>query len=108
MTRSDGAARCASLTSRQERGVKHLQVSQELRVRPPGQPGSRGPPAPAALAQEVIRPHLTPAQRGRRVRELAADTHRGPSGQDIRVSCQSINQWKRSYLNGGFEALVPG
>ncbi len=60
-----------------------------------------------SLVQEVISPHLTPAQRGRRVRQLAAATHAGPDGQDVRVSYQSINRWKRAYLDGGFEALVP-
>ena len=60
-----------------------------------------------SLVQEVISPHLTPAQRGRRVRQLAAATHPGPDGQDVRVSYQSINRWKRAYLDGGFAALVP-
>jgi putative transposase len=60
-----------------------------------------------SLVQEVISPHLTPVQRGRRVRELAAAAHAGPDGQDVQVSYQSINRWKRAYLGGGFEALVP-
>ncbi len=59
-----------------------------------------------SLIQEVISPHLTPAQRGLRVRELAAMTHDGPDGQ-ARVSYQSIGRWKRAYLAGGFDALVP-
>jgi len=33
-----------------------------------------------SLIQEVISPHLTAAQRGRRVRGLAAGMHAGPSG----------------------------
>ncbi len=60
-----------------------------------------------SLIQEVISPHLSAAQRGRRVRELAAATHAGTSGEPVRVSYQSINRWKRAYLDGGFEALVP-
>jgi putative transposase len=60
-----------------------------------------------SLIQEVISPHLTAAQRGRRVRELAAMPHPGPDGREVRVSYQSINRWKRAYLGGGFEALVP-
>jgi putative transposase len=60
-----------------------------------------------SLIQEVISPDLTAAQRGRRVRELAAATHAGPGGTGVRVSYQSINRWKRDYLAGGFEALVP-
>jgi putative transposase len=60
-----------------------------------------------SLIQDVISPHLTAAQRGRRVRELAAMTHRGPDGREVRVSYQSINRWKRDYLAGGFDALIP-
>jgi putative transposase len=60
-----------------------------------------------SLIQEVISSQLTPAQRGRRVRQLAAAVHPGPGGQQVRVSYQSINRWKRDYLAGGFEALVP-
>jgi putative transposase len=33
--------------------------------------------------------------------------HPGPDGREVRVSYQSINRWKRAYLGGGFEALVP-
>ncbi len=60
-----------------------------------------------SLVQEVISPQLSAAQRGRRVRELAAMTHAGPDGTRVRVSCQTISRWKRDYLAGGFEALVP-
>ena len=60
-----------------------------------------------SLVQEVISPHLTAAQRGRRVRELAAAAHAGPDGREVRVSYQSVNRWKRAYLDRGFEALVP-
>ena len=60
-----------------------------------------------SLVQEVASPQLTAAQRGRRVRELAAMAHTGPGGAEVRVSCQTISRWKRDYLAGGFEALVP-
>ena len=60
-----------------------------------------------SLIQDVISPHLTAAQRGRRVRELAAMTHPGPGGTEVQVSYQTINRWKRDYLAGGFDALVP-
>jgi len=60
-----------------------------------------------SLIQDVISPQLTAAQRGRRVRQLAAVTHPGPDGTEVRVSYQTINRWKRDYLAGGFEALVP-
>lgn len=59
-----------------------------------------------SLVQEIISPQLTPAQRGLRVRQLAAMTHDGPDGP-VRVSLQTVNRWKRDYLAGGFEALVP-
>ena len=61
----------------------------------------------ACLFQDVISPQLTAAQRGRRVRQLAAMTHPGPDGTEVRVSCQTISRWKRDYLAGGFDALVP-
>jgi putative transposase len=60
-----------------------------------------------SLIQDVISPQLTAAQRGWRVRQLAAMPHPGPDGTEVRVSCQTINRWKRDYLAGGFEALVP-
>ena len=60
-----------------------------------------------SLIQDVISPHLTAAQRGRRVRQLAAMPHPGPDGTEVRVSYQTISRWKRDYLAGGFEALVP-
>jgi len=60
-----------------------------------------------SLVQEVISPHLTAAQRGRKARELAAVPHPGPDGSQVRVSVPTINRWKRDYLAGGFEALVP-
>jgi putative transposase len=60
-----------------------------------------------SLIQDVISPHLTAAQRGRQVRELAAMTHPGPDGTEVRVSYQTISRRKRDYLAGGFEALVP-
>jgi len=60
-----------------------------------------------SLVQELISPGLTAAERGRRVQLMAAVEHQGPGGQLVRVSYQSINRWKRAYLQGGFEALVP-
>jgi putative transposase len=60
-----------------------------------------------SLVQELIGPGLTSAERGRRHRLIAAVEHPGPGGQLLRVSYQSIGRWKRAYLGGGFEALVP-
>jgi transposase len=53
----------------------------------------------------VIDPELTPAQRGRRVRELVAMPRNGPFGQSVTVSNQSIRRWMRAYREGGFDAL---
>ncbi len=60
-----------------------------------------------SLVQELTGPGLTSAERGRRHRLMAAVEHPGPGGQLVRVSYQSIGRWKRDYLAGGFEALVP-
>ncbi len=60
-----------------------------------------------SLVQELISPGLSPAERGRRVQLMAAVEHQGPGGQLVRVSYQTIGRWKRAYLQGGFEALVP-
>ena len=59
------------------------------------------------LIQEVIDPALTARQRGALVRELAAQAHRGPDGEPMRVSRVSIDRWVRAWRVGGFEALVP-
>jgi len=60
-----------------------------------------------SLVQELVSPGLTAAERGRRARLMAAVEHDGPGGQLVRVSYQTIGRWKRAYLSGGFEALVP-
>ena len=60
-----------------------------------------------SLVQEVTSAQLTAAERGRKARELAAAPHPGPDGGEVRVSVPTINRWKRDYLAGGFEALVP-
>lgn len=59
------------------------------------------------VIQEVIDSGLSKAQRGRLVRELASRLHDGPFGDAVKVSRKSIDRWKRAYLSGGFEALVP-
>jgi putative transposase len=60
-----------------------------------------------SLVQELVSPGLTAAERGRRARLMAAVEHPGPGGAQVRVSYQTIGRWKRAYLRGGFEALVP-
>lgn len=59
------------------------------------------------VIQEVIDPKLTSRQRGELVRALAGRTHTGPFGEQMRVSRKTIDRWKRDYLLGGFDALVP-
>ena len=51
---------------------------------------------------------LTKATRGLVVRALAAQSHTGPSGQEVQVSRQTIDRWVRAYRKGGFSALRPG
>jgi putative transposase len=60
-----------------------------------------------SLVQELIDPALTPAQRGRLARELAARAHEGPGGQLVTVSRKSIDRWRLAWQAGGFDALVP-
>jgi putative transposase len=50
---------------------------------------------------------LSPAQRGRLVRDLAGREHRGPDGDWITVGRSTLDRWIRDYRAGGFDALVP-
>ena len=50
---------------------------------------------------------LSPAERGRLVRDLAGREHRGPDGQWVRVGRSTLDRWIRSYRTGGFDALIP-
>ena len=59
------------------------------------------------LIQEVIDPALSTRQRGKRVRELAEQSHQGPFGEPVRISRATIDRWIRWWRRGGFEALVP-
>ena len=60
-----------------------------------------------SLVQELIDPGLSPAQRGRRARELAGRAHDGPGGRQVQVSRKTIDRWRLAYQAGGFDALVP-
>jgi putative transposase len=59
----------------------------------------------------LIRPaadeDLSPAERGRLVRELAGRGHRGPDGDWGTVGRSTLDRWIRDYRTGGFDALVP-
>jgi putative transposase len=60
-----------------------------------------------SLVQELAEPGLSPAERGRRARELAGRVHDGPGGQPAAASRGTLDRWRRAYEAGGFDALVP-
>jgi putative transposase len=60
-----------------------------------------------SLVQELAGAGLSPAERGRRARELAGRAHDGPGGAPVRVSRGTLDRWRRAYESGGFDALVP-
>src|SRR5690606_35910387 len=59
------------------------------------------------LIREAADPGLSPAERGRLVRALAAREHRGPDGQWTTVGRSTLDRWIVNYRTGGFDALVP-
>ena len=65
----------------------------------------------ALYRYSLIRPladvSLSAAERGRLVRELAAQVHLGPSGQPVTVSRASLDRWIRAWRARGFDALIP-
>jgi putative transposase len=52
-------------------------------------------------------PALSPAERGRLVRQLAAQVQIGPFGEPVTVSRASLDRWIRAWRAGGFDALIP-
>lgn len=60
-----------------------------------------------SLIRPLADPGLSPVERGRLVRELAAQVHLGPSGQSVTVSRASLDRWIRAWRAGGFDALIP-
>lgn len=60
-----------------------------------------------ALIREAADAALSKAQRGRLVRELAAGTHTGPGGSEIRVGRSTLDKWIVAWRRGGFDALKP-
>lgn len=60
-----------------------------------------------ALIRPAADPDLSPAQRGRLVRDLAARDHQGPDGGRVRVGRSTLDRWIRAYRAGGFDALLP-
>jgi len=59
------------------------------------------------LIRPLADPALSAAERGRLVRELAAQVHVGPFGEPVTVSRASVDRWIRAWRAGGFDALVP-
>jgi putative transposase len=59
------------------------------------------------LIREAADPALSPRERGRLVRAVAAGEHLDPSGKLVRVSRDSLDRWIRAWRAGGFDALVP-
>jgi putative transposase len=59
----------------------------------------------ALYRYSLIRPltdaALSPGERGRLVRELAAQVHIGPSGEPVTVSRASLNRWIRAIGSAG-------
>ncbi|MFP5487400.1 MAG: DDE-type integrase/transposase/recombinase [Acidimicrobiia bacterium] len=60
-----------------------------------------------SLIREAADPALTPAERGRLVRYLAARDHVSPNGDRVRVGRSTLDRWIRAWRTGGFDALVP-
>jgi putative transposase len=60
-----------------------------------------------SLIRPLADPNLSATERGRLVRELAAQVHLGPSGQPVTVSRASLDRWIRGWRAGGFDALIP-
>jgi putative transposase len=52
-------------------------------------------------------PHLSPAERGALVRELAGCTHVDPDGVGRMVSRTTLDRWIRAYRARGLEGLMP-
>jgi putative transposase len=59
-----------------------------------------------SLIREAADGSLSTRQRGRLVRELAAQDHAGLHGR-VRVARGTLDRWVRAYRAGGFEALAP-
>ena len=60
-----------------------------------------------SLVREAADPELSPAERGRLVRRLAAREHVGPGGKRVRVGRSTLDRWIRLWRAGGYDALVP-
>lgn len=59
-----------------------------------------------AVIAEAARPRLSPAERGRLVRELAARTWVTPEGTERSFSRTTIDRWLRAYCREGLAGLA--
>jgi len=57
------------------------------------------------LIAEAARPGLSPAERGRIVRLIAARPHEDPDGRPITVSRNTLDRWLRAYSKHGLNGL---
>jgi putative transposase len=55
----------------------------------------------------ALEPGLSTKQRGKVVRGIAARSHAGPFGGQVRYSRDTLDRWIRRYRAGGFDALSP-
>ena len=56
---------------------------------------------------EAIGPRLSPAERGRLVRELARQLHEHPDGSQRQYSRGTLDRWIRAYREQGLDGLKP-
>jgi putative transposase len=61
-----------------------------------------------SLIAEAIGPRLTPAERGRLVRQVATRAHTRPDGTPCTVSRNTLDRWLRAYRERGLDGLRPG
>jgi putative transposase len=56
---------------------------------------------------EVMSPRLSPAERGRLVRELSRQLHEHPDGSQREYSRGTLDRWIRAYREQGLDGLKP-
>ena len=62
---------------------------------------------PLPVISEAASPRLSPAERGRLARELAARTWVTPDGTERQISRTSIDRWLAAYAKDGLAGLAP-
>jgi putative transposase len=59
------------------------------------------------LIREAADPTLTSRERGRMVRQIAAQQHTDPFGRVVKLTRWTLDRWIADWRRGGFDALVP-